>query len=108
MHMFSKRLLSLVSAAALTLAGGLAGTAPSIAAPGMPEDGPGAKSELSNSVYIVRLAEAPAVAYDGTIKGYLATRPKKGQKINPDDPNVGKYFEYLSLKHDGALQNVPR
>ncbi|MBM2854599.1 MAG: peptidase and subtilisin kexin sedolisin [Steroidobacteraceae bacterium] len=104
--MFSKKSLSLVSATVLALVGGLAGTASSIAAPGNDEGGAVSKSKLSNSVYIVRMADAPAVAYDGTIKGYLATRPKKGQKINPDDPNVGKYFEYLSLQHDGALAKI--
>lgn len=104
--MFGKKLMSLVSATALTLAGGLAGPPPSIAAPGELEAGAIGKSKQSNSVYIVRMADAPVVAYDGKIAGYSATRPKKGQKIDPDDPNVGKYFEYLSFKHDGALQKV--
>ncbi|MDP9197592.1 MAG: S8 family serine peptidase [Pseudomonadota bacterium] len=52
------------------------------------------------------MLDAPVVAYDGKIKGYSATRPKKGEKIDPNNPNVGKYFEYLSAKHDNALQKV--
>jgi hypothetical protein len=106
MHMFSKKLLLLVSAAALTLAGGLAGTPSSIAAPGHAKADSIGKSKHSNSVYIVRMSDAPVAAYDGKIKGYAATRPAKGRKIDPDDANVGTYFEYLSFKHDGALQKA--
>jgi hypothetical protein len=105
MHMSGRKFLSLVSAAALALVGILAGTAPSIAASGE-KGSAAAKIGQSNGVYIVRMLDAPVVAYDGTISGYSATRPKKGEKINPDNPNVGKYFGYLSARHDNALQNV--
>lgn len=104
--MFGKKSLSLVSAAALALVGGLAGTTLSIAAPGKTASGSAAKAARSNSVYIVRMVDAPVVAYDGKIKGYSATRPKKGEKIDPNDPSVGKYFDYLSATHDSALQKV--
>ncbi len=90
--MRSKRIMSLAMAAALTLAGGLAGTAPATAASGKLEAASVGKSKHSNSVYIVRMADDPVVAYDGKIKGYPATKPKKGKKIDPDNPNVGKYF----------------
>jgi subtilisin family serine protease len=59
------------------------------------------------SNYIVRLAEAPVVAYDGGIDGYKATKPsKKGEKINPNHPDVVKYAGYLDSRHDAALNAV--
>jgi subtilisin family serine protease len=103
--MFSSKLISLVSASALVLAGGLAGTA-SMAAPIKSEAASANKNKQSNSVYIVRMADDPVVAYKGGIKGYAATAPKKGQKIDPDNPNVQKYFGYLAGKHDQALGKV--
>jgi len=104
--MTGKKLLSLVPAAVLALAGALAGTAPSNAASGEKGSGAAAKARQSNSVYIVRMVDAPVVAYDGKISGYSATRPKKGEKLDPNNPSVGKYFDYLSAKHDNALQKV--
>ncbi|MEX2150064.1 MAG: S8 family serine peptidase [Steroidobacteraceae bacterium] len=104
--MSGKKLVSLVSATVLALVGVFAGTAPSIAASGKTGHGSATKVDRSNSVYIVRMEDAPVVAYDGKISGYSATRPKKGEKINPNNPNVGRYLEYLSQKHDGALQKV--
>src|SRR4051812_20395471 len=59
-----------------------------------------------NGVYIVRLGELPAVAYDGGIAGYAATKPARGEKINPNSPDVAKYVGYLKNKHDDALSNV--
>src|SRR5688572_16899442 len=101
--MFGKRFLSLVSATSVALIFALSGTATSNAASGK---GRSAKAAHSNSVYIVRLTDAPVVAYDGKIQGLAATRPKKGGKVDLNDPNVGRYFEYLSAKHDSALQQV--
>jgi hypothetical protein len=103
--MLNSRLISLVSASALILAGGLAGTA-SAAAPEKPDTASLNKNKHTNSVYIVRMADDPVVAYDGSIKGYPATAPKKGQKIDPDNPQVQKYFGYLAEKHDKALSKV--
>ena len=57
--------------------------------------------------YIVRLAEAPVVAYDGGIAGYKATKPSnQGGKINPNDPDVVKYAGYLDSRHDAVLAKV--
>lgn len=33
--------------------------------------------------YIVQLSGEPILAYEGSIKGYQATKPGKGNKINP-------------------------
>src|SRR5687767_15894058 len=99
--MFGKKVVSLASATALASALALTVTSPSMAASGKT-----AKPTRSNSVYIVRMADAPAVAYDGKIKGYAATRPAKGGKIDLDDANVGRYVAHLSAKHDSMLQKA--
>jgi hypothetical protein len=59
-----------------------------------------------NGVYIVRLGDLPAVAYDGGIAGYAATKPKQGSKIDPQASDVTKYVGYLKDKHDAALSSV--
>lgn len=48
----------------------------------------------------------PAVAYTGGVPGIAATKPAKGEKIDPTSPNVVKYVGYLSSKHDAALGKV--
>jgi subtilisin family serine protease len=59
-----------------------------------------------NGVYIVQMVDSPVVAYEGGIKGLKATAPKKGTKIDPNDPNVVNYVAYLDGKHDQALGKV--
>lgn len=68
---------------------------------------PGSKRvALSNSAYIVQMADMPVTAYQGGIQGYAATKPRKGQKIDPNSPRVVSYKAYLSAKHDRALASV--
>ena len=38
--------------------------------------------------------------------GYPATKPAKGQKIDPNSPEVVKYVAYLDAQHDAALNSV--
>src|SRR5688500_15962828 len=67
----------------------------------------GSKTADAAGQYIVRLAEAPVVAYEGGIAGYKATAPsKKGEKINPNSPDVVKYAAYLDSRHDAVLSKV--
>ena len=65
-----------------------------------------AKSPTGDSVWIIELADKPVTAYDGSIKGYKATKAKKNQKIDPNSAEVVKYKSYLSAKQDAALQGV--
>ena len=60
----------------------------------------------ANKLYIVRMADNPVVAYDGTVPGYAATKPRKGQKIDPNDNKVVRYAGYLDSRHDGAVAAV--
>jgi subtilisin family serine protease len=57
-------------------------------------------------LYIVRMVEPPAVAYDGGINGLKPTKPGKGKKIDPDAPDVIKYIGYLDSRHDAVLAKV--
>ena len=60
----------------------------------------------TNSAYIVQLTDMPVTAYNGDIKGYAATKPRKGQKIDPNAPAVVSYMAYLAAKHDTTLASV--
>lgn len=59
-----------------------------------------------NGVYVVQLSDAPAVAYAGGIAGYRATKPRDGQKLDPNAPDVVRYAGYLDARHDAALAAV--
>ena len=64
------------------------------------------KSRPTNNAYIVQLAEDPVVAYDGSIKGYTATKPQQGQKIDPNNPTIVSYMAYLAARQDAILNSV--
>jgi subtilisin family serine protease len=52
------------------------------------------------------MADMPVSAYQGGIPGMKATKPRKGQKIDPNAPDVVSYMAYLTAKHDRALAGV--
>src|SRR3990172_2749549 len=62
--------------------------------------------QAPDNVYIVRLAENPAVAYTGDIQGYAATAPGKGVKLDSADASVKRYVAYLTKRHDQLLANI--
>ena len=64
------------------------------------------KAKATNNAYIVQMAEMPVSAYKGSIKGYSATKPNKGQKIDPNAPAVVSYMAYLASRQDAALASV--
>ena len=66
----------------------------------------GRTSESATSTYIVQLTLNPVVAYDGGVAGLAATKPKKGQKIDPDSGAVQAYVGHLKSTHDKALAKV--
>ena len=78
---------------------------PAVAAPGEPA-GKVARNGGPSNNYVVRMVDAPVVAYDGGIPGYPATKPAKGQKIDPNDPKVVKYVGFLEGSHNDALNKV--
>jgi len=106
--MSKRTLTTLLSAIALSATAALSvPTATLIAAPSTESVNQGlAKAVRSNNLYIVRLAESPVTAYKGGIKGYPATKPAKGQKIDPNSGKVIDYMSYLTARHDAVLAAV--
>ena len=106
--MSKRTLTTLLSAIALSATAALSvPIATSVAAPSTESVNQGpAKAVRSNNLYIVRLAESPVTAYKGGIKGYAATKPRKGQKIDPNSGKVIHYMSYLTARHDAVLAAV--
>jgi subtilisin family serine protease len=69
------------------------------------ESAPGSNKGRAG-VYIVRMLEDPVVAYKGGIPGLRATKPAKGNKIDPNSPDVVKYVAHLDSRHDAVLNAV--
>ena len=66
----------------------------------------GALSADAGQTYIVQMLDEPAVVYDGGVAGLPATKPAKGQKIDPAAEDVKNYRAHLKGKHDKALESV--
>ena len=66
----------------------------------------GADTSTATQTYVVQMLESPVVAYEGGTAGLAATKPAKGQKIDPNSAAVKKYAAYLVAQHDAALQKV--
>jgi hypothetical protein len=60
----------------------------------------------SVGVYLVQLAGEPAVTYEGGVAGFPATKPAKGEKIDPQDAKVQRYVAHLNARHDAVLASV--
>ena len=101
--MRKKPLLTMLSTAALTAAASMSvPMSVAVAAPAKAA----AADKFTNKAYIVRLAEQPVSAYEGGIKGLQATRPRKGQKIDPNSPAVVNYRAFLESRQDAVLGSV--
>ena len=57
-------------------------------------------------LYIVQLAEPPALAYRGDRAGLAATRPDEGSRFDPDSPDVQRYSRFLTDRHDAMLRAI--
>jgi hypothetical protein len=66
----------------------------------------GAASAQRSKAYIVQLSEPSVATYSGGIKGYAATRPGKGSKLDAKSPAVVSYRGHLSARHDEVLRSV--
>ncbi len=65
-----------------------------------------ANGKVHNNVYIVQLIEAPASSYDGSLAGLKATKPKGGQKLDPNSNDVITYTAYLDSRHNDTLSRA--
>lgn len=69
-------------------------------------DGLVRKQARSHDIYIVQLKGDPVINYEGDIKGYKATKPGKGKKLNPNSAHVKKYAAYLEAQQNDTIQSV--
>ena len=97
-----RRLLTALGASLLLLAALL----PTAASGAQPVVRNGAHQFTKAGIYIVQMRDFPVVAYDGSISGYAATKPAKGEKIDPNSAVVTRYAGYLNGKHDAELKGV--
>jgi subtilisin family serine protease len=58
------------------------------------------------ATYLVWMADDPIATYDGGISGYAATRPARGEKVNPNSRAYQRYEQYLDGTHDDALDRA--
>ncbi len=65
-----------------------------------------APDKQAKSLYIVQMTDPPAVAYTGGISGLRATKPAKGQKIDPNSAVVVNYVKYLDGTHNARVSAV--
>ena len=65
-----------------------------------------APAKAPTNVYIVQLEGNPAVAYEGGEYGLAATRPARGEKIDPSDAAVQAYVQHLISRHDQMIASV--
>lgn len=57
--------------------------------------------------YIVQVKGDPVASYDGGVRGYAATRPSKGESINPKSSDVKRYRGLLEDRRQRVLGEVP-
>lgn len=60
----------------------------------------------AGKTYIVQLSEPSVAAYGGGIRGYAATRPERGSKLDTKAPAVASYRAYLQSRHQAMLGSV--
>jgi len=104
--MRKKPLLTLLSTAAFSALAALSVPTTLVAAPALPAAKAVAKDKITNNAWIVQLAEKPVTAYAGGIKGLQATKPRKGQKIDPNSPAVINYMSFLESRQNAVLAKV--
>ncbi|SCG51379.1 pre-peptidase C-terminal domain-containing protein [Micromonospora inositola] len=84
----------------VAIAGSIAGATTSNAA------SPGNSSGYTDGRYIVTFADDPVGNYEGYNSGFKATKPKAGDKLDPDSSAVKAWRAQLTGKHDAALAKV--
>jgi subtilisin family serine protease len=58
---------------------------------------------MGTDVYIVIMAQDPAIAYEGELRSMAATKPPAGQKFRSQAPAVRSYRGFLETEHNTAL-----
>jgi len=107
-HNFPTRFLRFTLAASIALAPAAALAVRSDAAPA-----PSTRAAVSThgqtyaaGRYVVTFADEPVASYNGYAKGYPATRPTRGHKVDADSAAVARWRAHLTARHDAALAAV--
>ncbi|HYJ74305.1 MAG TPA: S8 family serine peptidase, partial [Kineosporiaceae bacterium] len=56
--------------------------------------------------YIVVLKDKPLTTYSGSVRGYTATRPTGGKRVDVSSSAAKRYAGYLRQRQDGVLRSV--
>ncbi len=65
-----------------------------------------AKQQVKSNIYIVQMKDSPVIAYEGNVKGFKATKPGKGKKLNRNSAHVKKYSGFLEQKQNRVAKSV--
>ena len=65
-----------------------------------------ASGRSSSSLYIVQFVGKPLATYAGGVKGFHATRPMKGVRINTHTANAARYRHYLANRQHTILRST--
>jgi subtilisin family serine protease len=100
--------LVLTMAATAVGGSGLAASAAegSAGAPLVADEPPPDEPETFSGLYIVELAEPPAVAYEGGVRGLRPTKPRAGEKLDPEAPAVVAYVDHLERRQKAKASEV--
>jgi subtilisin family serine protease len=105
----SRRLLQFTVAACIAITPAAALTLQAQAAPPAPTvrtSAPASGHSYTSGRYIVTFADEPVASYTGYVKGFPATHPGRGQKLNPSSSAVTRWRDHLTARHDTALSRV--
>jgi subtilisin family serine protease len=75
----------------------------SVSTSALAQDSAAPSAQGNAKSYIVVMANDPIVAYEGDIRGYQATKPGEGKKVNPNSAHVRKYEQFLEKNHNDSL-----
>lgn len=95
------RLLAFIQRVCLVLSVILV-AAPSASAQDVPSSAAQPKASSDQAVYIVQMIDLPVAGYTGGLPGMSATAPRRGQKLNPNDPDVVQYAGYLDARQNAV------
>ncbi len=100
-------LVGVVATTALGLASVAAQPATSAPAPApAPGASPASAHAYGAGRYIVTFADEPVASYTGYARGFPATQPARGRKVNVRSAAAKAWSRHLTARHDAALAKV--
>lgn len=94
----ARRIMGLLLALILVLAAAI-----QVQGVSAPHNG-GVMSDGTDDYAFVRFSDPPIASYEGSIGGFAATKPQKGQKLDLNAPTARKYGERLTAQRENYLK----